>query len=349
LPLKITNIRIILLRPKHGGRVSEAIKLFNLDPENLLDLSTGINPQNYPVPALPDKVWRCLPDDDDLAKIAATYYGSGFLRVTAGSQQSIEMLPKLLGDKLNIGIVAPTYAEHAFAWQRQGHNIAFLSPQDIEKKLPHLDCLVIVNPNNPSGYLFSRQQLHQYQDYFRQRTIRSPGYLIVDEAYMDCTPQNSIIPSIKTGNLIVLRSIGKFFGLAGIRCGFIFAPPKLLNLIDQEMMPWAVSHPARWISRRILTDRTWIEQNRQFLLSQSQRLKEILFDSCGKNDSISGCSLFQSVYCDNALEKHRILALNGVLVRLLDDETGLRIGLPGDNEAMNKLTNAIKVAFNWAF
>ena len=335
-----------LTRPNHGGRLNEAINTYAIARKHWLDLSTGINPRSWPVPTLPEEVWRCLPDDDDLLSSAASYYSSSLIQVTAGSQQSIEILPRILGHNLCIGIVAPTYAEHAYAWQKNGHRVLLLQANEIAANLKKLDCLVIVNPNNPSGFCFHTEQLRAYQDYFIQRQEQQPGYLIVDEAFMDSTPEFSVIPHIEQGHLIVLRSIGKFFGLAGLRCGFIFSQMDLLAKISTEMMLWSVSHPARWIVSHALDDQAWIVQNKKYLQQQSEQLRAVLIAYFGSGVKISGCSLFQTVYSEQAEEIYYYLASQGILVRLLDSKKGLRFGLPGNSNALNQLTNAMQVAFN---
>jgi len=329
-------------RPKHGGRLADAVQRYGIKKNAWLDLSTGINPKSWPVPTIPEYVWRCLPDNDELLNVAAEYYASETLQVTAGSQQSIELLPQLLGNNLRIGVIAPTYAEHAYAWQKNGHQVIVLSVDEVEKNLPSLDGLIIVNPNNPGGYQFTVDDLLHFQDYFIQHN--NSGFLLVDEAFMDCTPEFSIIPYVERGNLIVLRSIGKFFGLAGIRCGFIFAQSPLLAKLSEAMMPWSVSHPARWIVTQALADKTWIAENKIYLAKQSQQVNTILQKLVG--ESVTGCSLFQTVYHQNADKIFQLLAQQAVLVRLLDNQKGLRFGLPRDLNGMNKLTNAMKVAFN---
>lgn len=331
------------LRPKHGGRLNDACAAYNIKLESWLDLSTGVNPNGWPVPVIPEAVFRDLPDNDDLLSIAAEYYGSSYLQVTSGSQQSIELLPKILGENLTIGIVSPTYAEHVYTWKKNGHHVLLLQPEEISLHLHKLDCLVIVNPNNPSGYFFPAEELLSFQQYFldKQKYSNKTAYLIVDEAFIDSTSEFSIISSVHKGHLIILRSIGKFFGLAGIRCGFIFSQPELLKKISLELMPWSVNHPARWIVRQVLIDQAWIVQNIKYLNRTSQQLSAVLSQFFGQENSTNGCSLFRTVYCKNAHMIYESLARQGILVRLLDNEQGLRFGLPGSSEQFNSLATAL--------
>jgi len=122
-------------RPKHGGRLNYAINKYAIAKEHWLDLSTGINPKSWPVPTIPEHVYRCLPDHDELLTIAADYYANDLLQVTSGSQQSIEILPKILGKNLTIGIVSPSYAEHLYAWNKNGHQVILLTPEEIDNNL----------------------------------------------------------------------------------------------------------------------------------------------------------------------------------------------------------------------
>ena len=74
------------------------------------------------------------------------------------------------------------------------------------------------------------------------------GWLVVDEAFMDSTPEQSISPDLPLKNLIVLRSVGKFFGLAGIRAGFVLAEEKVLQVMREHFGPWSISAFAREVS-----------------------------------------------------------------------------------------------------
>ncbi|MFK5986658.1 MAG: pyridoxal phosphate-dependent class II aminotransferase [Pseudomonadota bacterium] len=328
-------------RPQHGGQINQLIAKYHLDKNSCLDLTTGVNPNGWPVPAIPAEVYRNLPDSDNLLTIAANYYNSSSLQVTAGSQQSIELLPKILGNNLTVGIVSPTYAEHLYAWQNNDHKIILLHPDEIDSQLEQLDCLVIVNPNNPSGFIFQTEQLLKYLDFFEKKSKYQNAYLIIDEAFMDSTEELSLLPNIKNNSLIILRSIGKFFGLAGIRCGFIFSSTELLEKISIELMPWSVNHPARWIVAKALADEQWIKENRYYLNQQSSQLLKILRQTFDNTLVISGCSLFQTAYCENAEKISQLLARQGVLVRLLDKKDGLRFGLPANKEQLQRLKVAL--------
>jgi cobalamin biosynthetic protein CobC len=134
-------------------------------------------------------------------------------------------------------VLTPCYAEHPHAWQRAGHSwSSWLTTGRCA--LDSLDVLVLVNPNNPTGRLMPRERLLAWH----ARLAARGGWLVVDEAFMDNTPQTAWRPCRSAG-LIVLRSFGKFFGLAGVRLGFVLAEPALLQALAELLGPWTVSGP----------------------------------------------------------------------------------------------------------
>lgn len=205
---------------EHGGKLRAAVQQYNIALEHWLDLSAALNPTPYPVGEVHCSVWHRLPEDDDpLTTVAAHYYGTKQLLPVAGSQAAIQTLPFLFTTLLRVGVLQTTYNEHAHAWQRAGHTIVALDETTIDTHIEHIDVLLLVNPNNPTGAIFSCAKLLQWHAQLAQRN----GWLIVDEAFIDCDPQHSLVAHAQQTGLIVLRSLGKFFGLAGARVGFVFA------------------------------------------------------------------------------------------------------------------------------
>jgi cobalamin biosynthetic protein CobC len=227
---------------EHGGRLRAAARQYSIPLADWLDLSAAINPSTYPVGDIPAHVWQRLPEDDDgLQQIAAHYYGKDQLLPVAGSQVAIQLLPLLMPPLLRVGMLHPSYNEHAYAWQQAGHQLMLLSAATIEQNLHTLDVLLLVNPNNPTGEIFLPEQLLHWRAQLAQRN----GLLIVDEAFIDATPDNSLAPYTGMEGLVVLRSLGKFFGLAGARVGFVLAPQCLRDALCEMIGPWSISHPSR--------------------------------------------------------------------------------------------------------
>ena len=231
----------------HGGRLFRAARQYGIPLSDWIDLSTGINPNGWPVPPLPEGIWQRLPEEDDeLVPAAREYYQNESLIAVAGSQVAIQTLP-LLRPKSRVGVLHPAYAEHSSCWQRVGHSMIVINETEIDSRLDELDVLIIVNPNNPTGKLWSRHQLLGWHEKL----------------------------SYKGGWLIV----GKFFGLAGIRCGFVIAEKDLLNLLQEHLGPWAISHPSRYVATHALSDRPWQRAITESLKRQGQRLACLLTES----------------------------------------------------------------------
>ncbi|MHB1619723.1 MAG: threonine-phosphate decarboxylase CobD [Sulfuricella sp.] len=321
---------------EHGGQIRQAALRYGIPPEDWLDLSTGINPLGWPVPAIPPECWRRLPEPGDGLELAACgYYGCTSLLAVAGSQAAIRALPGLR-PPCRVGVLAPTYAEHGHAWLRGGHAVEPLAPGEIDLCLDRLDVLVLVNPNNPTGGRFPVETLRAWHG----RLAARGGWLIVDEAFIDATPAQSLAAYAGAEGLVVLRSLGKFFGLAGARVGFVLAWPELLERLNEAQGPWTLAHPARHAARLALADAAWQDNTRQRLAGDSTRLDELL----GRHGlpPAGGTALFQWVKCERALAIRDELAQTGILVRCFDSPFGLRFGLPGVEAEWQQLEQALR-------
>lgn len=319
---------------EHGGNLTLASEKYGIPLADWLDLSTGINPDNYPVTAIPAAVWQRLPDDDDgLIKAASSYYGCKSLLPTAGSQAALQVLPKLRS-VCKVAMLNPMYREHAHAWQRQGHAVStFTSLSDAS--LAQADVVLLCNPNNPTARLFTPAELLDIHNNLRRRG----GWLIVDEAFMDATPEYSIAQHAHLDGLFVLRSLGKFFGLAGARVGFLLAEDSHLVKVQEELGPWTLTGASRLIAKQALLDRAWQQKMRLDLASKSQRLAELL--SKYHLAPQAGTALFQYVPTLQALQWQHQLANQGVWVRLFADTPALRFGLPPE-DGWGRLESALK-------
>ncbi len=310
----------------HGGRLRAAAERYRIPLSDWLDLSTGINPTGWPVPAPPAACWVRLPEDNDgLEQAARDYYGAEHVLPVAGSQAAIQALPGLRPPS-RVAVLDPGYTEHAAAWRRVGHVIAPVGVGDIGQAVDSCDVLLLIHPNNPTGATFAVEELLDWHT----RLASRGGWLLVDEAFMDPTPQHSLCRHSERIGLIVLRSLGKFFGLAGARVGFVCAHFELLTRLRALLGPWSVSAPARWVATAALRDQHWQAQARRALPEQGDRLRLLLARHGLAPDG--GTTLFQWLRIPRAAELHRALARRGILTRLFDTPASLRFGLPG-NEA----------------
>ncbi len=319
----------------HGGRVRAAAQTYKIPVSRWLDLSTGINPNGWPVPELPPDAWQRLPEfNDGLINIASNYYGCRSILPVAGSQAAIQALPQLRSIS-RVGIVWPGYAEHARSWKITGDAVKLIPPDQVDESLSSIDVLIVINPNNPTGYYFDPKTLLLWHRYLVARR----GWLVVDEVFIDATPQLSLAQYCPRPGLIVLRSLGYFFGLAGLRMGFVLAEKEILRLMNEYLAPWSVSNPARWVAKHALVDYRWQSEACSSLEYATLRLEELLTKY--NLTPSGGTHLFQWVKTPNAKFIHTALARRAILTRFFNAPLSLRFGLPGNEQQWNRLESAL--------
>lgn len=323
----------------HGGNISEARGMFPEATEPWIDLSTGINPHPYPVGQIAPDAWSRLPDDQAERKAqeaAARYYGvarADQVLPVPGTQAAIQLLPSLR-TKCRVAVVGPTYNEHDKCWRRAGHDIiSIATPADCPTGA---DVLVVVNPNNPDGRVYGPDALMG----IKRERLAAGGWLIVDEAFADCVPGASLASQIDEPGVVLLRSFGKFFGLAGARLGFILAEKTLCDLMRGQFGPWATSGPALDVGARAMNDVPWIRNTLDRLECDAQSLDEILFDA--GLEIVGGTYLYRLINDDVAPELFAYLGKYGLYVRRFPEQpTWLRFGLPADDVATCRLKSAL--------
>ena len=323
----------------HGGSLEKAEALFPEAPKPWIDLSTGINPHPYPLLALPATVFTRLPEEKRLAElcaIAASVYGapSGANVVAAGGTQILLPLIASLIPAGHARILGPTYAEHARAAALVGHHV---EETESFEAFAEADLAIVVNPNNPDGRVISRAALLDLS----RRMQAKGGLLVVDEAFMDVGPRGeSLAGDVGRGGIVVLRSFGKFFGLAGVRLGFALAAPETAARLKAWLGPWAVSGPALDYGTQALADRQWQEKMRRRLSAEAEAL-DGLFARHGLH-SEGGTSLYRFFRHDQAQSLFRHLGENGILTRrFIDRPRDLRIGLSAGADEMERLGDAL--------
>ena len=328
---------------QHGGDLALAIDRYGGNEDDWLDLSTGINPHAYPVPVrLADSVWQRLPGQQALDRLLEAareaYACPDHLGLVAapGTQALISLLPTLLpaGD---VAIVAPTYSSHAAAWSRSGRTPVAISCLD---QLPETARIgLLVNPNNPDGRVTSQDTLLTTA----QTLTKRGGCLIVDEAFADAVPGASLLPHIGDDNILVLRSFGKFFGLAGLRLGFLAGPWPVTQAIAERLDSWAASGPALEIGRQALADLAWQETMPRQLADEMAAMTSVLTKH--GLEVLGGTPLFALASANDATALHEALARRKIWTRIFDyAPTWIRFGLPGSAEALMRLQQALAEA-----
>lgn len=321
----------------HGGALQLAMHLYGGAIEDWLDLSTGINPNPAPMPKIDDYAFQRLPEEDQYQatlRAAQHFYGAtGAGLLAAGTQPIIMQLPRLMAGK-KAQIIGPTYGEYARILAQNG--IAFEHVETVE----HLTapwCFVI-NPDNPSGRSETIDQLEKIAD----NCAHQGGCLVVDEAFADVLSQHSMIGKTGRDGLIVLRSFGKFFGLAGIRLSSAFGPPQWIEWLKEWIGPWPVSGPALAIGEALYKDRQCHQTLRRTIEMMHIETKAAL-EQQGFN-IIGDGGLFLTVEHSKAHAIHLALKKAHVLTRVFDYRADwIRFGLCKNKQDVNRLIQRLDV------
>lgn len=317
--------------PIHGGDLAGAETRWGRPATGWLDLSTGINPWPYALPDFAPEAWTRLPgaaEDSALREAAARRFGTDPSRVLAapGTSALIQALPRTIAPG-PVVVVGPTYGEHARAWAAAGHRVTEVATLDAADA----PVVVVVNPNNPDGRVVEPAAL--------LARVKPGALLVVDEAFGDMTPALSVAPRLCPG-LVVLRSFGKFYGLAGLRLGFALGLPEMLAPVAAQLGPWPVSGPALAVGAAALADDGWAEIMTARLAQWSARLDAVL--AAGGLTVTGGTSLFRLASHPQAASLYDRLGRAGILVRAFENRPHLlRFGLPGDDAGLARLAQAL--------
>jgi cobalamin biosynthetic protein CobC len=313
---------------EHGGDLSDAIRRHGGYLDDWLDLSTGINPWSWPVPATLDaSAWQRLPSaaalDELLAAARRAYAVDGDAAIVAapGTQALIQWLPRL-AQPGEVAIVATTYSEHGRSWRAAGHEVVEID--DLARLPATVRHAVVVSPNNPDGRLAGRDDLVRAAGELERRG----GWLVVDGSFADVVDAGGSSADV-SDSIIVLRSFGKFFGLAGVRLGFAIAAPAVAQRISAALGPWPVSGPAIAVGTAALADEVWQQQMRRRLADAACRLDEVLAQA--GLTVIGGTSLFRLIRHPQAAGLHEQLARRRIWTRVFPRHPDLmRLGLPAE-------------------
>ena len=318
--------------PEHGGNLDVALQRFGGHARDWIDLSTGINRQPYPVGELPATCWSALPSRSgiqSLHRAAQQAYGTDApILATNGAQAAIQSLPHL-ASRGSARILYPTYNEYAAVLSAAGWKVTETSDLDA---LAGAELAVLANPNNPDGGRYEPSQL--------LALLPRVGRLVVDESFADAVPDLSLAPKAGQPGLLILRSFGKFFGLAGLRLGFIVGGEADIAALAAMAGPWPVSGAAIEIGSRALRDREWAEATSARLARDSLRL-DAQVTPLGWA-LVGGTPLFRLYETGDAKLAQERLARAQIWSRIFPHQTGwLRLGLPGSETEWARLSAAL--------
>ncbi len=315
----------------HGGDLDRAQALYG--GADWVDLSTGINRTAYPIPAMPRETWRSLPTPSAVAALEATAalaYGAPRALALSGAQAAIQLVPRLERPG-HAAVLTPSYNEHAAALAAQGWQVR--AAPDVDA-MAGADLAVIVNPNNPDGRVWSARDL--------RALAGRVGRLVVDESFMDATPDQSLAPALAElgERVVILRSFGKFYGLAGVRLGFALAGPETDARLRALAGPWAVNGPAIAVGQVALSDTDWRDAMAQRLVGDAERLDALAMRAGW--GLVGGCALFRTYQTECAEVAQDRLAQAQIWTRRFPySATWLRLGLPGSEDEWARLERAM--------
>lgn len=314
----------------HGGNIDAAVARFG--GVDWIDLSTGINRVPYPVPAIPISDWTMLPTNAAksaaLTAARAAYQTQAPMLATAGAQAAIQMIPQLTAPG-RARVLGPTYNEHAAALRAAGWQVQQVSHLD---QLTRADLAIVVNPNNPDGQSFAAAELQDLANETR---------LVVDESFGDPRPDLSLAPTAGTPGLIILRSFGKFYGLAGLRLGFVIGCTEDIARLEAMSGPWPVNGAALRIATQALTDRAWAKATIRRLRAETARA-DALAKAAGWT-VVGGTELFRLYDTPDAKTAQEHLARHQIWSRIFPySDRWLRLGLPGGEAEWQRLARALE-------
>ena len=319
----------------HGGNLDLAIAEYGGTVSDWLDLSTGINLDPYPHVNVSDNSFHLLPYESKLDEVnlaAAKYYNipsaMGILP-TSGVQQGINCVPHL-GKPGIAKILSPTYSEYEIILKNFGWKV--VKVHNLEE-LSNADLIILVNPNNPDGLVVERSKILELTSYAKE--------IIIDESFADLRPEISMVPYIKDKDITIFKSIGKFFGLPGMRLGFVIAKYSKIRAFKKLIGPWNISGPALEVGLRALSDHDWIKRTKLRLDEGSGRLIKMLAGS-KRLKVIGSTGLFILIETPDAKNAQVHFAERKIWTRVFDySDKWMRIGIPGDEKSWRRLEGAL--------
>ncbi|MDR4505886.1 MAG: threonine-phosphate decarboxylase CobD [Candidatus Scalindua sp.] len=274
----------------HGGNSKKMGNLYGIDPGEILDFSANINPLGYPDcvrTAILDRFDDILsyPDSEctDLRNAIAVKYSCNEANIMAGngSNELFYLIPRALKPGSGI-ILQPTFGEFQDALisanveitdvMNEDDNFPLFNLQDSQLKACREELIIFCNPNNPTGQLVPREEIVKFAEDNAER------FVVIDEAFMDFVEEEerfSVLQDVHTlKNLIVVRSLTKFYGFPGLRLGFLVASTPIMNKLWKLKEPWTVNSFAQVAGKIALNDDAFAVKTREFVSSEKIFLYE---------------------------------------------------------------------------
>jgi len=324
-----------MMKRDHGGNVSEISRRYGIDEDKIIDFSANINPLGYP-PGLKEMIIKKFdsvlnyPDIDsfELVSRLSKYHdiSQDYIIVGNGSTEFIYSIP-LAFKPTKALIVTPAFSEYEKGLKMAGTKVSYFQTEEKEDFSPDIarlckrlregfDIVCFCNPANPTGVLTSKDELC--------RVIACAGktgtLAVIDEAFIDFVEEESVKKEIlRFSNLIVLRSMTKFFGIPGLRIGYVIASTPCIAKIRETRPPWTVNSLGQKVAAYAFSDRDYIRDTRQYVKAEREFLMAALSEIPGFK-TYKSVANFLLVFMDNRIslsskELRDYLAKNGVLIR----------------------------------
>jgi cobalamin biosynthetic protein CobC len=327
---------------EHGGRLDLAREIYTQAPQPWIDLSTGISPWAYPVPALSAAGLHRLPEGAalhrliDLARKAYKIPPMAAAVALPGTDAGLSILPWLFREPKRVAVLGPCYPGHTAAWTAAGHSVSEIDSID---RAGNAAILIAVNPNNPDGRFIDHAKLAAALPPLK----RGNGLLIVDEAFADADESHSILPHVaRLDYTLVLRSVGKFFGAGGVRLGFAITSHPVAGRLRAALGAWPISAQAIAFGEAALADEAWAAAQRSRLAEAAGQLDAALAEAGCR--VLGGTALFRLAEHPLSGTLFAHLARRGILTRPFKNRSALRFGLPAGPEELERLREALQTA-----
>ena len=325
---------------ERGGRLDVAREAYPDVPQPWIDLSTAVSPWSYPSPALADSEMHRYPEAaalQRLTKAAKKAYRAPAVADAVpvpGVNAGLSILPWLFREPKRVAVLAPEHSGHGAAWEAAGHSVSHIASLDRAGKAA---ILIAVNPSHIDGRLVPNAELPASLPPLKRRD----GLLIVDETFADADPSHSLLPEVgRLDYTLVLRSLGEFYGAAGIGLGFAITSHPIAERLRAALGAWPVSAQALVFGEAALADTVWAESQRVRLKEAANALDAVL-EIAGLR-ILGGTALFGLAACTSVSELFSHLASQGILTRPFQERNALRFGLPRDEEELSRIRRALQ-------
>ena len=267
-----------------------------------------------------------------------------------GSDEAIDLLFRIFCEpgRDNAIIFPPTYGMYEVCAEMNDVKVKKvnltkdyqLDIDTIENAIdPFTKLIFICSPNNPTGNSINRTDIEIILNNFN-------GIVIIDEAYINYAKQKTFISALtEYPNLVVMQTLSKAWGLAGLRLGMAFASQQIIDLFNKVKYPYNINTATQLLALDALNNIEWVNQHISITVSEREKLKTDLLDLPATEVIYLSDANFLLIKIKDARSIYEKLCIEGIIVRdrskviLCDDCLRITIGTPDEN---SKLIDSLK-------